>query len=213
MERARVCTERLIPPGSAEAMEHCDRPVLIAMKGHPGTGKSTVARMLGRRLGAPVIAKDDIKDVLHEQADDAGGLAYRAMFRVARRQLLQGLSVICDSPLSEAEGYALARSVAREGEARLAVVECVCSSEGVWRRRIEGRGTLRLPGHHITSWPALQRHLERRAAASAYPLDAPHLLVDTVAPLEQLVERVMAWLSEGPGRSAGCGGGPGSPAG
>jgi hypothetical protein len=30
----------------------------------------------------------------------AGALAYETMFNVVRRQLLQGLNVICDSPLA-----------------------------------------------------------------------------------------------------------------
>lgn len=39
-------------------------PLLIALKGHPGSGKSAVARALSRRLLIPLIDKDDIKDVL-----------------------------------------------------------------------------------------------------------------------------------------------------
>ncbi|HWQ11847.1 MAG TPA: AAA family ATPase [Roseiflexaceae bacterium] len=179
------------------------RPLLIAFKGHPGSGKSALARVLGRRLGVPVIDKDDIKDVLDGRAEDAGGLAYTAMFNVARRQLLQGLSVICDSPLSEVGGYTMATVVAHDAAARLVVIECICSSQAEWRRRIEKRSALRLPAHHVTSWEDLEAHLRRRAETSSYPISEPYLVVDTVAPLEEVLRKIVTWL-EGEGAPGEC---------
>jgi predicted kinase len=172
-------------------------PLLIALKGHPGSGKSAVARALSRRLLIPLIDKDDIKDVLGGQCEDAGGLAYTAMFNVARRQLLQGLSAICDSPLSEVGGYTMACCVAHDAAARLMVIECVCSAEDEWRRRIEKRSALRLPAHHVTSWADMDAHLQRRAETSNYPIGEPHLLVDTIAPLEEVVQQIVRWLNIG----------------
>jgi predicted kinase len=171
-----------------------ETPLLIAFKGHPGSGKSAVARALGRRLGIPVIDKDDIKDVLGGVCEDAGGLAYTAMFSVARRQLLQGLSVICDSPLSEPAGYTAACCVAHDTVSRLLVVECYCSSAEEWRRRIERRAALRLPAHHITDWDALEVHMRRRRDISDYSIDEPHLVIDTLAPLEQVLDKILVWL-------------------
>jgi hypothetical protein len=72
----------------------------IAMKGFAGSGKSTLSRALSKQLGWPVIDKDDVKDLLDGPAQAAGPLAYEIMFNIARRQLLQGLNVICDSPLT-----------------------------------------------------------------------------------------------------------------
>jgi hydrogenase nickel incorporation protein HypB len=70
---------------------------LIAFAGEAGSGKSTLSRALGRHLQWPVIDKDDVRDLLD---DNAPGLAYDVMWNVARRQLLLGMSVICDSPLT-----------------------------------------------------------------------------------------------------------------
>lgn len=166
------------------------------MKGHPGSGKSAVARALGRRLHIPVIDKDDIKDVLDELCDDPGGLAYTAMFNIARRQLLQGLNVICDSPLSEPGGYTAACCVAHDATARLVVIECYCSSEEEWRRRIEKRSALRLPAHHVTTWADLEQHLRRRDSISDYPIHEPHLVVDTFAPLDDVIRQILGWLEQ-----------------
>jgi hypothetical protein len=74
------------------------------------------------------------------------------------------------------------------------VVECRCSSDEEWRRRIEQRALLRLPAHHITSWEHLEAHLKRRAHTSNYPIQEPHLVVDTLAPLDQVLETIIAWL-------------------
>lgn len=172
------------------------RPLLLVMKGHPGSGKSAVARGLSRQLGIPLIDKDDIKDVLDGRADDAGGLAYIAMFNVARRQLLQHLSVICDSPLSEIGGYTTACVVAHDTGARLLIIECICSSEDEWRRRIEQRSALRLPSHHITTWESLQDHMRRRAETSIYVIQEPHLVVDTYAPLEDVLRTIIDWIED-----------------
>ena len=40
------------------------KPVLILMKGHPGSGKSTVARCLSELTHICIIDKDDARDCL-----------------------------------------------------------------------------------------------------------------------------------------------------
>jgi predicted kinase len=101
----------------------------IALKGLAGSGKSTLGRALGQRLGWPIIDKDDIKDLLDGHTPEAGMLAYATMLRIARRQLLLGLDVIADSPLTFSALYAEARRIAAETHASLVIIECFCSDE------------------------------------------------------------------------------------
>ncbi len=171
-------------------------PLLIAFKGHPGSGKSFLANALGLRLQIPVIDKDDIKDLLAGSYTDPGGLAYIGMFRIARRQLMLGLHVICDSPLSETQGYAAARRIAEETEARLLLIECVCSSQAIWRQRIEQRAALGQPSHEIASWSDLEHHLIRRGESSGYSVAEPHLVVDTVHPPDDVIALAMDWIAQ-----------------
>ncbi|MFN8515963.1 MAG: shikimate kinase [Chloroflexia bacterium] len=68
----------------------------------PGSGKTTLARALSHQLRWPLIDKDDIRDLTDNEPP---GLSYNVMLNIGRRQLLQGLSVICDSPLGYRTTY------------------------------------------------------------------------------------------------------------
>jgi predicted kinase len=137
---------------------------LIALKGLSGSGKSTLGRALSKQLGWPLIDKDDVKDLLDGYIAEAGGLAYEIMFSIARRQLLQGLNVICDSPLVSSQSYQHARDIAAESSASLTVIECRCPDEWLWSQRIDGRKTFQLTAHHQTDWEAFKRLLPNKRA-------------------------------------------------
>ena len=167
---------------------------LLAMKGLSGCGKSTLSRALSRQLGWPLIDKDDIRDLLDDGIPAAGPLAYDIMFHVARRQLLQGMSVICDSPLTGTRGYEHAQEIAHEAHASLAILECTCSDHVLWQQRIEGRQHLQLPAHHQTNWDAFQPLAHSLSLLDERPIVHPHLIIDTVTPLHECLAQVMAWL-------------------
>jgi predicted kinase len=167
---------------------------LLALKGPAGTGKSSLARALGRRLSWPVVDKDDVKDVLDGRTPEVGGLAYDVMWSVARRQLLQGLCVICDSPLAFACGYVRAKQIAHEAGARIAIVECTCPDDTIWRERIEGRKALALPAHHQRDWTVFR--LSSASHPEAYPIEALHLVLDTTRELSDLVREGVDWLRQ-----------------
>jgi predicted kinase len=143
-----VCTDHLEQVYAGALQEDRDEtmsrerlaPLLVAMRGLPGVGKSALARSVSVELGWPVLDKDDIKDVLHGRVDAADELAYDLLFWLARRQLRLGLSVVCDSPLQYPGVHALAVRAAAEASARLVVLECALGDAGEHQRRIEARG-------------------------------------------------------------------------
>jgi len=168
--------------------------LMIALKGFSGSGKSTLGRALSRRLDWPIIDKDDIKDFIDGRARDAGGLAYAVMLNIARRQLLQGLNVICDSPLTFSMTYEHARHIATETHASLAIIECRCSDEQVWSQRVNARKALQLAAHHQTDWDSLKVFHHKLLSEANYPFDDPLLIVVRVRPLHEIIAEIIAWL-------------------
>lgn len=103
--------------------------MLLILKGMMGVGKIALSRTLGKRLGWPVVDKDDFSDVLMAHVENYGPLAYASMFSVAESLLTQGFSVICDSPLRGEVGYLRANELAQKSGSSLRVVTCSLSDK------------------------------------------------------------------------------------
>lgn len=167
------------------------RLTILAMQGPPGAGKSTLARALSARLGWPLLDKDDIKDLLDGQTAQAGALSYQILLRLVGRQVQQGVSVVCDSPLLS-RTYEGLQAIVSAADARLLVVSCTCPDEGVWRARVTARQGQGLAAHHTVDWAGVQRFLAQPEAT--YPITDPRLTLDTMRLLDDLVAEALAWL-------------------
>ena len=170
-------------------------PRLIAMKGHPATGKSLLARALAQQLRWPLIDKDDIKDHTLPVAN-GNVLAYAIMWQVVETQLALGVSVIADSPLSYPIGYDTALQLTTRHGAQLFVVETILD-ETLWRRRLDARAPNE-SSHKIRGWDAMQRQLALYDGCWRYAIDpAQHIRVDTGQPVAQLVTQVQQRITGG----------------
>lgn len=174
---------------------------LLAFKGLPGTGKTTLTRALAQTLHWPLIDKDDIKDVIYAGCPDSGPLSYQTMFQIARRQLLCGLSVICDSPLMYQRSYQTASAVATETTATLLVIETKLSDWDVWRERIDARkqdASQLAAGHRVIDWATFQAKCPnfRQHHLPAYSIPTAHFTVDTLQPVSAALAAIMSWLAE-----------------
>lgn len=180
-------------------------PMLIAMKGHPGTGKTTLANSLASTLKLPLLDKDDVRDKLQSlQASSSvssvlNDASYRVIWQIAATQLRLGLSVIVDSPLSRRAHFEYLAHLGSSSGARLLIVECRPKDEEEWRRRLERRAEAGGgPGWHKPStWQDMERLLDGYGGCTEYDVgDVPKMVVDTTAALkvEELCSSVVEFI-------------------
>jgi len=83
---AHSTTESL---GGKPGRMSADVPILAALGGLPGIGKSALARAVGRELEWPVLDKDDFKEIVYGRTAVPDELSYDLLFRLAQRHLRQ----------------------------------------------------------------------------------------------------------------------------
>jgi len=150
--------------------------MLIVLAGLPGTGKSTIARLLAVRLKATYLRIDTIEQALRACATLPAGVVtegYAVAYHVAEDNLRAGGTVIADSvnPLAVTRDAWVA--VAGRAAVPVLEVEVVCSDPSEHRRRVETRST-DVPGLPLPTWDAVQqRHYD--------PWIRPRLVLDTAS--------------------------------
>lgn len=171
---------------------------LVALAGLPGTGKSTLARALAARLGAPLLDKDRVRAALfapaeieygREQDDLVMECVHRAVEFHARRGRVPAV-VLDGRTYSRRSQVEALRALATRLGTPLVLLECVAAPETV-RARLARDGAA---GTH----PAANRGvaLYERLRAEAEPIEGEKFVLATDAgPLEELVEAALGHVA------------------
>lgn len=167
--------------------------VLVVFSGLPGVGKSAIADALGRRIGACVVSVDPIEEAILRggitQSFETGVAAYRVAASVAEHQLRNGLTVIVDAANYLEVGRDIWRGVAKATGARTAIVQVMCSNTAEHRHRLHHRV------RGMDAFPEPTWHDVERRATETEPWNEPHLVVDSVQPVETSVAAIVAYLA------------------
>jgi predicted kinase len=126
-------------------------PRLVVFSGLPGTGKSTIARELARRLGAVWLRIDTIETSIADEATPLTDEGYRAAYALALDNLRLGLDVVGDSVNPWMETRDAWRDVGVRAGADVVEVEVICTDEAEHRRRVETRMS-DVPGLTPPTW-------------------------------------------------------------
>jgi predicted kinase len=122
-------------------------PFLIQMSGAPGMGKSTLASGIARRFPHSVVHLDGdiVRSTIHTHADPSlsapqvAKIAYPLLISLARPLLLQGLTVIIDTPCNFQETLSAGLNLAEEVGSRYRYIWCRHDDMALAEERLRNR--------------------------------------------------------------------------
>ena len=178
------------------------RPLVLAVGGLAGTGKSTLAAAIAEALGAELLRTDVIRQELFgagpQPAHIDGGIysrearqqVYDEMYRRAAAIYADRVTIVLDGTFSTKDMLQGAREVAVDPQSAFFAIECVCQQEvahdRISRRLAEGRDP---------SEARPEIHEIQRLRWESWPAEVPQVRVDTEQPLPQQVEQVLTALA------------------
>lgn len=179
---------------------------MVVVFGLMGTGKTTLARALGEKLGWPVVHSDPVRKglagleptipVLEEfgqgiYSETFSRKTYAEMLRQARRHLDKAPGVILDGSYKRAAERERVRQAAREWGAEALFIYCECPKEIVRERLIRRRATASISNGRLELLEFQKEDFD--------PLtqdDQPRLTVDTGREIEAILANIQQFIEK-----------------
>lgn len=168
------------------------KATLVIFSGLQGCGKSTLARLVARRLGIPLFAKDRFQSLLrqHGLAGRATADGYYLLLEMADAQLELGVSVVLDGVFPLPGFREEAAQIAHAHAAQFRPIYCYCSDEEEWKRRLANRRHAHVPNWSPVGWDEVERFRDLFT-----PWSADHALyVDAMNDLNDNLQKAVAWI-------------------
>lgn len=184
------------------------RNTIIIFTGLPGTGKTTLSRKVAAALGVPLIAKDDIKEIMYDKigwSDKAfsaklAHAAFGIMDYITEQHLKTGISMALESNYSPKLASEQFKEWQKVYNCTIVQVVCRTDLDVLASRYFERQHTDRHPGHNDTGTvESYKLDFERRIEnGEDQPLDVegPVKIVNT-ADFDMVdVDEIVGWVRE-----------------
>lgn len=157
----------------------------IAMSGPQASGKTTLAKTLGRDLGIPVFSRDPLMTVLFRTDLPPArvprvGLDLQTALLTRQLELGQSCVLECVMPRAARD---LWRRMTEAARGRFVSVECVCSDPATHRARFENRRERSFGWDYVLA--TMRRY--RPDAAADHTADSVRSLAENVAAIRALL--------------------------
>jgi predicted kinase len=176
----------------ATTMVPTSGPVFIQMSGAPGSGKSTMAKLLQQSTGGLVIDHDVIRSTLLEDNDlpfdQIAKIAYRLQWALAREMAQQRVNVIIDSTCNFQEVLDSGTAVAEQHGFAYWYIECKVDDIDLLDERLRMRTPMKSQRTAVAKRPAALARAKTRALCSG---SGSTLLVVHRATLLSWIRRVV----------------------
>jgi predicted kinase len=163
------------------ATEAATLPLLVVTAGLPAAGKSTIAEVVGNRLGMPVLSVDPIEAAILSAGIEAqqptGLAAYLVAETMAEGVLAGGRGVVIDAVNAVEPAREQWVKLAARQNAVLRFIELVCSDPEIHRERLHARAGR----HAVDSSYAVEQSLEEWEPFQGESAAVPRVTLDSVA--------------------------------
>lgn len=169
---------------------------VIIFCGLPGTGKTTLAQALSKKLNVCILRKDAIKEFLYDELEGAtledshriGKISILLILRLAEEALQNGVDIILDSPFDYPDNPRLFREWQEKNKVKVFIIVCTIGAEV----RRERRGSReRHSAHHDRErfgLPSDQIEFDYSV------MPEPKLILHTQKPVDSLLQEVLDFL-------------------